>query len=54
MKKLFALLIAFQLLSCGGINVSDIPLENVAEHRILIRFNIDDREALENSYVELS
>ena len=54
MKKLFALLIAFQLLSCGGINVSDIPLENVAEHRILIRDNIEDREALEKAYVELS
>jgi len=54
MKKLFALLIIFQLLSCGGINVSDIPLENVAEHRILIRDNIEDREALEKAYVELS
>ena len=54
MKKLFALLIIFQLLSCGGINVSDIPLENVAEHRILIRDNIEDKEALEKAYVELS
>ena len=54
MKKLFALLIVFQLLSCGGINVSDIPLENVAEHRILIRDNIEDKEALEKAYVELS
>jgi len=54
MKKLLTLFITFQLLSCGGINVSDIPIENVAEHRILIRENIEDREALEKAYVELS
>jgi hypothetical protein len=54
MKKLFALLIIFQLLSCGGINVSDIPLENVAEHKKIINENIEDKEALEKAYVELS
>ena len=47
-------MIIFQLLSCGGINVSDIPLENVAEHKKLINENIEDKEALEKAYVELS
>ena len=54
MKKLFALLIIFQLLSCGGINVSDITLENVAEHKKIIDENIEDKEALEKAYKELS
>ncbi len=54
MKKLLAILIIFQLLSCGGINVSDIPLKNVAEHKKIIDENIEDKEALEKAYVELS
>ena len=53
-KKLFVYLFVFQLLSCGGINVSDIPLENVAEHKKIINENIEDKEALEKAYVELS
>ena len=37
-----------------GINVSDITLENVAEHKKIIDENIEDKEALEKAYVELS
>lgn len=54
MKKLIALLIIFQLTSCGGINITDIPLENVTEHTRIIYENSENKKALEKAYVELS